>query len=247
MQRRYLPIAILTGILFVTALVGYLIPARSEGPPTRVLLDNKGGKVIFTHQSHLADVGQDCASCHHTSGNDQEPPKCSDCHAKKFDDVFIADHPNTIDEKYCISCHHPEASIGNFDHDLHAMDYTGEYCQTCHHDESIEPEPQACSDCHEREATEEMPSLKTANHTRCADCHDDKYEQGIKECGFCHIRKTPENRETAQEACSSCHSTPVNQLVPTTTKAFHGQCKGCHEANGTGPYSDDDCYQCHMN
>lgn len=246
MQRRYLPIAILTGILFAAALVGYLVPAKSEGPPTRILLENKGGKVIFTHKAHVEIEDQKCATCHHTSGNEQMPPKCSSCHVKKFDDAFIVKHQDEIDDKYCTSCHHPGAAIDNFSHDDHAEDYAEEDCQACHHDTSIEPEPQACSDCHEKEGTEEMLSLRDANHTRCADCHDDMYKEGIKGCVNCHTREMVKDETPDPQACSSCHTVPVDQLVPTTTAAFHGQCMSCHEKQGSGPFGDDACYQCHM-
>lgn len=245
MQRRYFPIAILTGILLIAALAGYFIPARSEGPPVRILLENKGGKVIFTHKAHVTIENDTCVSCHHTSTNDETPPRCSSCHVKKFDDTFIAEHPETIDPEYCGSCHHPEATIERFAHDVHAEDYAAEDCQACHHDESIEPEPQACSDCHESQTSKDIPSLKEANHAKCADCHDDFYEQGINGCANCHTRKTT-TEAPAPQACSSCHDEPIDMLVPTTTKAFHGQCMSCHEQQGAGPFGDDACYRCHM-
>lgn len=246
MQKRYFPIAILTGILLLAAIAGYLIPANSEGPPTRILLENKGGKVIFTHKAHMEIQEKDCASCHHTSGSDPIPPKCSSCHVKKFDEIFIANHQDSIDERYCQSCHHAEATIAKFSHDTHVEEYAENDCQACHHDESIEPEPQACSDCHDKQKTEDVPSLKTANHTRCADCHDDFYEQGTKGCANCHTRQEVQTDTPAPAPCSSCHNEPVDQLVPTTTKAFHGQCMSCHEDQGAGPFGDDACYQCHM-
>ncbi|MGL1862129.1 MAG: cytochrome c family protein [Pseudodesulfovibrio sp.] len=246
LQRRYFPIAILTGILFIAALAGYLIPANSEGPPKRVLLENKGGKVVFTHKAHIDIEDQNCVSCHHTSGEVQEPPACATCHVKKFDDAFIADHQDSMDEKQCISCHHPKASIANFSHDNHTEKYVEDDCQSCHHDESIEPEPQACSDCHGKEALKDVPSLKTANHTRCADCHEDMYDEGIKGCQNCHSRDVPTKAKPEPQACSSCHEKPVDLLIPTTTNAFHGKCMGCHEEQEAGPFGDEACYQCHM-
>lgn len=246
MQSRYVPIAILTGVLFVTALVGYLIPEDSDGPPMRVLLENKAGKVLFTHTTHLEMQDQNCISCHHTSGDDKTPPKCSTCHVRKFDEVFIADHQNRIDEKQCVSCHHPSATIAHFSHDAHAGDYAQDDCQACHHDETIEPEPQACSNCHEQEGTETMLSLRKANHTRCADCHDDLYAQGVTGCGNCHVRKMTKGETPEPKPCSSCHEEPLDVLIPTTTVAYHDQCRGCHEEQDSGPFGDDACYQCHM-
>ncbi len=245
MQRRYLPIAVLTGILFVAALAGYLIPANSEGTPVRILLENKGGKVIFAHKTHVELQDSDCASCHHTSGDEQMPPNCSSCHVKKFDDAFIANHQETIDDKYCQSCHHPTATMALFSHDKHAEDYAEDDCQACHHDESIEPDPQACSECHEKETLKDIPSLKDANHGKCIDCHEDFYDEGTKGCKNCHTREKP-TKTFEPQPCSSCHDEPVEQLVPTTTTAFHGQCMSCHEEQGAGPFGDDACYQCHM-
>lgn len=246
MQRRYLPIAILTAILGLAALTGYILPAKSETPPVRLLFENKGGKVIFTHADHAAYEGDQCGTCHHTSGEEQSPPKCSSCHVKKFDDTFKESHPDIIDTRYCASCHHPKASISNFDHDLHAMDLTGEDCQACHHTEDIEPEPQACSNCHEFETKDKVVSLKQANHTRCGDCHEDYYMEGIKGCSNCHTREMPQPDPPETIACSKCHAQPVENLVPTRTKAFHNQCRGCHEKQNSGPYTDDVCFKCHM-
>lgn len=246
MPRRYIPITVLTGVLLLVALTGYLIPAQSEGPPTRVLLENKAGKVIFAHKDHVAIQSDQCGSCHHTTGNDQAPPKCSSCHVKKFDDAFIADHQETLDEKLCVTCHHPSATIEKFSHDEHVEEYTADDCQACHHDESIEPEPQACSECHTSEGTDKVVSLRKANHTKCADCHDDFYLEGTKGCTRCHSRKPVKKDDFEPLACSSCHKVPTDQLIPTTTAAFHGQCMGCHKTNDSGPFGDEACYQCHM-
>lgn len=246
MQRSYLPITILTGILLIAALAGYLIPADSEATPVRLLFENKGGKVIFAHKTHVDIQDKDCASCHHTSGDEQAPPKCSSCHVKKFDDTFIANHQDSIDDKYCQSCHHATATTAKFSHEKHAEDYAEDDCQACHHDESVEPEPQACSDCHEKEPLKDIPSLKDANHAKCADCHEDFYDKGVKGCTSCHTREEAPKAAPAPQPCSSCHSEPVEQLVPTTTNAFHGQCMSCHENQDAGPFGDDSCYQCHM-
>ncbi len=246
MSRRYLPVFLAAGILFVAAVVGYLIPASSDGPPPRILLENAGGKIILTHAAHIESQGGDCAKCHHTTGDNPAPPKCTTCHVKKFDETFITDHKNTIDKALCVSCHHPTASIDKFSHDDHAGDYTGKDCQSCHHGKGIEPEPTACSNCHESQDNGDKPNLKTANHTRCADCHDDFYKEGLKGCTHCHTRKEAAPETTRQQACSNCHTHPAEELVPTTTAAFHGKCMGCHEEQGAGPFGDGACYQCHM-
>lgn len=245
MQKRYLPIAIVTGVLFLIAIGGYLVPASSDGPPVRTLLDNKGGKIILNHTSHIQTMQENCGACHHTTGSDSNPPACADCHAKKFDEIFAANHQDAIDETLCVSCHHPQATIENFSHDEHAEDYSDGDCQSCHHDPSIEPEPQACANCH-MDGSNSVLNLREATHTRCADCHDDMYKDGIKGCSNCHTRSTVQSDEAQQQACASCHETPVDQLIPTTMNAFHTQCMRCHEDKGKGPFGDEACYQCHM-
>lgn len=244
LQKRYLPISVLTALLFLVAIGGYMAPTDSEALPVRVLLDNKGGKVILKHADHVITMNEECGSCHHTTGNDQNPPACSQCHAKKFDEVFKTTHQGTIGEDNCISCHHAKANIDNFSHDDHMDDYTGGDCQSCHHDESIEAEPQACANCH-KDGSNSVLRLRDANHTRCADCHEDAYQQGITGCSYCHTRE-PAPEDPEQIACGYCHIDPVEQLLPTSMNAFHGQCMGCHEESESGPFGDDACYQCHM-
>ncbi|WP_316900158.1 cytochrome c3 family protein [Pseudodesulfovibrio indicus] len=245
MQKRYLPIAIVTGILFLVALGGYLAPAGSGGPPVRVLLENKGGKVILNHADHINDMDGQCADCHHTSGDDANPPACTDCHAAKFDAAFAANHQTALPESQCASCHHAGATIDNFSHDDHMGDLTGGDCQACHHDTDIEAKPQACSNCH-LDGSNSVPRLRDAAHERCADCHQDFYDDGLKGCANCHVRNPAPAGDDEYRPCGACHTVPTDQLVPPSMAAFHGQCRGCHEKNGSGPFADDACYQCHM-
>jgi len=245
LQKRYLPIVIATGILFLAALGGYLAPTGPDGPPVRVLLENKGGKVILNHAQHIEDQSGQCADCHHTTGDNPNPPACSTCHVAKFDKTFAAEHQKTMDEKLCASCHHAGATIDRFDHDEHADDYANGDCGSCHHSEDIEPEPQACSDCHSN-GDGSLPSLRDAAHARCADCHDDMFKEGTPGCTRCHERKTEPAATAEYRACADCHTVPTDQMIPTTMAAYHAQCMSCHEENGSGPFGDDACYQCHM-
>lgn len=248
MQKRYFPIAILTGILLIASFAGYMYPLETAARPVRVLLPNKGGNVIFTHETHITIQEGQCITCHHTTETNDTPIACRKCHVTTFDETFIVEHPDQFDDKQCESCHHQKASIDNFSHDDHSLDYAYDDCQSCHHDESIEPEPQACSNCHAKDGKEEIPNLKDANHARCANCHEDMYAQGVEGCGFCHVRNDLKTQTpSVQKACSSCHEESVDQLVPTRTAAFHGQCRGCHETMDAGPYRDDACDKCHMN
>ncbi|WP_419788103.1 cytochrome c3 family protein [Pseudodesulfovibrio sp.] len=244
MQKRLLPIAVIVGILSIVAVTGYNIPVPAERPPVRILLDNKGGKVIFQHRQHMEAQGKECGTCHHTTGEDQSPPSCKTCHVKKFDQAFIDEHQSSMDDKLCAACHHPGANITKFSHTAHADDYAADDCQACHHDKTIESEPQNCANCHKDKPKANQPSLMKAAHTRCADCHQDWYEAGARGCKHCHDRDG--SRPSEPQACSDCHSGPVDQLIPTTTAAFHGQCMSCHQKQDSGPFGDAACGKCHM-
>jgi len=244
LKKRYLPITIVTGILFLVALGGYLLPVESSGPPVRVLFENKGGKIVFNHADHIVTMDQECMACHHTTGNALNPPACSDCHVGKFDEAFAASHQETIDGKDCTSCHHTSSTIDNFSHADHENDYTDD-CTACHHDESIEAKPQSCSNCHMDGGNSGL-SLKEASHERCADCHEDMYLAGTKGCSNCHVREDSPDETVEPQACASCHDVSADQLIPVSMGAFHGKCMGCHEENAVGPYGDDACFRCHM-
>ncbi|GAB7022537.1 cytochrome c3 family protein [Salidesulfovibrio brasiliensis] len=245
MQKRYLPISIITVVMLIAAVAGYVVPAGSQSPPVKVLLESKGGNVLFTHQQH-ADMGDmRCGDCHHTSGEDPNPPRCTDCHPAKFSAQYLEEHTElNMSPQQCASCHHPRADISPFDHDLHVDEYTSD-CTDCHHDTDIEDEPQQCSNCHE-ETDSGIPSLMNAAHERCANCHEEDFSDSYRNCGFCHKRLPAPADEVDYTPCADCHSEPVSNSVPSRVAAFHQQCQGCHEKAGTGPYGKDACYQCHI-
>ena len=55
MQKRYIPIALLTAVLAAVAVVGYVLPEPHEAVPQRVLLDNAGGPCLSAEKS-LSEV-----------------------------------------------------------------------------------------------------------------------------------------------------------------------------------------------
>ena len=95
LQKRYLSIAILTAVLAVTGIAGYLLPAGpvagdKEPATRRILFDNAGGPVVFDHQKHSRLLKEDCATCHHESLQ-KTPDKamaCASCHGVALDDAF---------------------------------------------------------------------------------------------------------------------------------------------------------------
>ena len=73
----------------------------------------------------------------------------------------------------------------------------------------------------------------------CETCHhellDEADEDGI----------IPEDAEPIP--CSDCHSKVSDDPdVPGLMDAYHQSCMGCHEEIDAGPYTQDQCNQCHF-
>lgn len=261
-------------IVLVVVSVGiYLIPEKKEEVPTRVLLENIGGKVIFSHKMHAENYGFDCAVCHHESSNPAESVlACGVCHgtiptnaelaeiAKDGDgktplgDMPYHDTNLVKDKNACLTCHHLEYLQKEWGHDRHAEEF-GLDCESCHHaDKDIEPEPMNCNNCH---AEDTAVTLKDAVHAKCADCHQEWFDEGLKSCNKCHDeldtrKEFAKNKDfeinPVYAKCSSCHgSQEPQELVQNRMAAFHGLCIRCHEEVGAGPYASDQCKQCHTN
>lgn len=68
----------------------------------------------------------------------------------------------------------------------HAEEY-GLSCTDCHHaNADIEPEPARCTACHLDKPMGDIPDMKTAAHAKCADCHQEWFDAGMKGCTSCH-------------------------------------------------------------
>ncbi len=261
MQKRYLPILVFAAIAAAVAIGGYIIPETVPKNPERILLDNAAGKVVFNHQKHFEDYGFSCATCHHEMILTSETVEnCGSCHGVAFDETFRTTHV----EKYksfnsCATCHHMEfAPKVDWTHKAHAEEY-GLDCTSCHHeDTSIEPEPQNCADCHQESGDESMPSLRDAVHVKCQSCHEDMFDEGIKGCASCHTtvdmrkelkEKGPKVFKVSEKyaSCAVCHTDQkMDELIPGRMNAFHGQCITCHQEVEKGPYTQEQCAQCHL-
>ena len=106
-------------LLAVVAAAGYLVPAGEEEQPVRVLLPNKGGKVVFEHRAHAEAYGIECDTCHHTG--DYDTP-CAECHnAEAAEEQGI---PNLMEafHQNCMGCHE-ETGAGP---------YVKDQCNQCH-------------------------------------------------------------------------------------------------------------------
>lgn len=242
MQTRYKPITIVAVLLGVLGVVGYLSPASPEEMPTRLLIENAGGKVIFTHKTHADAYKVPCQQCHHESEQvSKNPVPCATCHPASYEEGFVAEHQKTIGKEYCNRCHHAELGELKYDHETHKDLVSG--CTDCHHDPSIESEPADCADCHAAQGDEAMPALQDAVHVRCGSCHEDMFEQKLKGCGNCHDMT---KGGAKNPPCMTCHYDSKKLPIPAKMEAYHAGCMTCHKAKGAGPYTPQDCNKCHF-
>lgn len=159
MHKRYVPIAVVVAVCIVVAAVGYLLPQDSPDAPTRVVMENSGGRVFFTHQLHAEDLGLACEDCHHDGLVEEgaKPLPCATCHPKEFDDEFRLKHQKSFPSNdYCERCHYTEPSADMPDEDRPDTDMlplTGDafhwQCMGCH--ESMGAGPygdESCTECH---------------------------------------------------------------------------------------------------
>ena len=79
-EKRLYPIVLLTVLLALLAAAGYNLPPSEGATPIRVLLDNKGGKIVFEHKAHAEGYGLECSSCHHAENLDKGISPCGECH-----------------------------------------------------------------------------------------------------------------------------------------------------------------------
>ncbi|WP_231856603.1 cytochrome c3 family protein [Pseudodesulfovibrio piezophilus] len=218
--------------------------------PVRILFENNGGKVIFSHLIHHRDYKIDCATCHHDKkqkplSQDDTALHCGSCHPNEFNEEFIASHMDSFpDETYCVRCHHTEFAEVIFNHEEH-KEYADD-CSDCHHGKEIEPTPQRCSHCHKSHDINGLISMRQAGHQSCANCHEDMFETGLSSCKSCHVQVDMTKYEGDYTSCNSCHEAEARELVLPRMNAFHDQCLSCHEKEGAGPYGPDDCNKCHI-
>ena len=78
--------------------------------------------------------------------------------------------------------------------------------------------------------------------------HDDHNELAeIEACNECHHiydnGEKLEDESSEDQLCSECHTERSSENQPGLKKAFHLNCKGCHQAEKKGPIM---CGQCHV-
>ena len=117
LNKKFLPIVLLTTVLAVVALAGYLLPEDGKAVPTRIAMQNTGGPVVFEHSKHIEDVPS-CMTCHHDmSHGAAEPMACNDCHGiAVVDAAFVADHQKSFARESCAVCHHYQPGRQDWGH-----------------------------------------------------------------------------------------------------------------------------------
>ncbi|GAB7022384.1 hypothetical protein JCM12178A_09420 [Salidesulfovibrio brasiliensis] len=121
-----------------------------------MILDNTGGRVIFTHQAHTEEYGFDCADCHHDGIGQDEPISCGSCHPAAFDETFRAEHQKAFpDEEACLRCHYDvpgeelaEDNRPDTDFIPTRADAFHGQCMTCHEEFGGPYGDDTCYDCH---------------------------------------------------------------------------------------------------
>ncbi len=77
------------------------------------------------------------------------------------------------------------------------------------------------------------------------DSHNEKAK--IDDCNTCHHEfkdgKKLEDASSEDRRCADCHKLSDSGKTPSLRKAFHWNCKGCHEKSGKGPVM---CGECHL-
>lgn len=79
--------------------------------------------------------------------------------------------------------------------------------------------------------------------------HDEHNETAeIEECNECHHvyddnGNLVDDESSEDQRCSDCHDLETSGRKPALMKAFHTNCKGCHEKKKQGPIM---CGQCHV-
>ena len=77
------------------------------------------------------------------------------------------------------------------------------------------------------------------------EAHNEKAE--IYDCAVCHhVYEDGElvaDESSEDQRCSDCHGLKATDDQPALIKAFHANCKGCHQEQGRGPIM---CGECHI-
>jgi hypothetical protein len=274
LNKRSIPIAVLSCVLAVAGIAGYCLPPPvAEAIPARLLMENPGGRIVFTHKAHASPDGTSggaaCADCHHdlrvapSSGPDGAQPSvlpCTACHGAADDPGFLLSHQERYldegGEASCLSCHHTRIAglSEKWNHQEH-REYSSDDCESCHHPVNYEArpgrfmeiKPQKCSNCHtDKPNPLTSTTVKDASHKRCESCHEDLFADKPRGCATCHT--LPSLADESANGATGGNQTACGVChtpIIGGMDAFHDGCMGCHDENGKGPGRKAPCAQCH--
>lgn len=225
--------------------------------PDKIVLDDLVDiykSVHFDHKLHaqMAEMGGDCATCHHYSPPGHIPP-CRECHSPDLESTDLQ-KPNLKGayHRQCLACH------AEWSHETK--------CVVCHVPNNSGDVPEGTEDPTDimgkshpvitvpmkrvYQTDEKAGPIVTFQHKehidlfgfRCVDCHRKE------NCSNCHdlqqTNKTPKTQEEIHAICNDCH--------------ISDKCTKCHDTkerpgfshNKTGwplnPYHQKlDCWACH--
>jgi c(7)-type cytochrome triheme protein len=248
--------------LALAALVGLITSHATAIDLKDINYDTKeAGKVVFSHNKHLAKKGQrgapafSCASCHtgnkskkhYTMADMYKGQSCGACHNGK----------QAFDAHECSKCHQvkeivyqvKETGPTSFSHNKHLAKIKD--CATCHT---------------KLYKTGKNPTVSMAEMEKgksCGFCHNGKKAFGVDKCSKCH--KSPELSyktppvpkasfshafHTQAYSCKDCHTSIVkpdmkkNKRVSMADMEKGQSCGACH--NGKAAFSTKgDCAKCH--
>jgi len=158
LKQRYIPITVIVAILAALAVAGFAVPKKVQDVPSRAVMDNNGGRVIFSHQTHAEEYGFECTDCHHDDIGQEKPLACGTCHPKAFDEKFRTEHqkafPNT---DACLRCHDevPNGPLAEADRpDTESIPLRADafhtQCMDCHEENGGPYGADSCYQCHAR-------------------------------------------------------------------------------------------------
>jgi predicted CXXCH cytochrome family protein len=180
--------------------------------------------VRFSHKVHarMAEMGADCATCHHYSPPGVIPP-CKECHAVTAESGDLR-KPNLKGayHRQCLACH---------------VEWSHETkCTICH-----DPRPGAATTSGLQDPTDIIGSSHPIIAAPAKRVYRTPYEPGPVvtfqhqehtdlfgfQCVDCH----------RQESCAACHDWQKTTAQARTQAQVHAICNGCHE--------NDPCAKCH--
>ncbi|WFS63940.1 cytochrome c3 family protein [Pseudodesulfovibrio thermohalotolerans] len=151
-------ISTVVALLFAGAVAGYAIPVEKRETPTRCILDNTGGRVIFTHGVHAEDYGLDCDDCHHDDVEGQARLECGGCHPAEFGEEFRLGHAKAFfGRETCPRCHvdvpdgpPPLDELPDVEFIPVRGDAFHTQCRGCHESNGGPFDEDSCTRCHAR-------------------------------------------------------------------------------------------------